>query len=208
MTNSKHKRRLSLAKGWRIFQNRLTQQGPHVTFLWMADHFARIVTGAPIRRVSQITPQLHVGGQYRRRGWSVLSGRGITAVINMRDEFDDHRAGIAPPRYLYLPTIDDEAPTLEQLWAGANFIKEELAQGGGVYIHCGAGVGRAATLVAAYLVSTGLTPTQAWASVRAVRPFIRPTGVQMSQIERFAAQQIRDGSSQEESRVEGRLLDG
>ncbi|HDD23994.1 MAG TPA: hypothetical protein ENF52_00965, partial [Chloroflexi bacterium] len=57
---------------------------------------------------------------------------------------------------------------------------------GGVYVHCGAGVGRAATMAAAYLVSTGLTPDQAWARLRAVRPFIRPQPVQSAQIQRFA----------------------
>ncbi len=173
-------------KGMYILWDRLTQQGLRVTAMWAADHIARIVTGANIRSVSQITPQLHVGGQYRRRGWPRMAARGITAVVNLRIEFDNAAAGIAPPRYLYLPTVDDEPPTLEQLHEGCTFIAEEIAQGGGVYIHCGAGIGRAPTTAAAYLVSTGLTPDQAWARIRAVRPFIRPKPVQVAQIEQFA----------------------
>jgi hypothetical protein len=161
-----------------------------VTALWAADHMVRIVTGAPIRSVSQITPRLHVGGQYRRRGWPRLAARGVTAVVNMRIEFDDNDTGIAPPRYLHLPTPDDEPPTLEQLRTGVAFIGEEIAQGGGVYVHCGAGVGRAATMAAAYLVTAGLTPDQAWARIREVRPFIRPKPVQVAQIERFAGQPV------------------
>ncbi|HUX76343.1 MAG TPA: hypothetical protein VMY40_06860 [Anaerolineae bacterium] len=86
-----------LTKGIHILWSRLTQQGLRVTALWAADHAVRIVTGAPIRRVSQITPHLHVGGQYRRRGWPRLAARGITAVVNVRVEFDDNDAGIAPP---------------------------------------------------------------------------------------------------------------
>jgi protein tyrosine phosphatase (PTP) superfamily phosphohydrolase (DUF442 family) len=175
-----------LTKGMHILWSRLTRQGLRVTALWAADHAVRIVTGAPIRRVSQITPQLHVGGQYRRRGWPRLAARGITAVINVRVEFDDNDAGIAPPRYLYLPTVDDEPPTQEQLRAGVAFIAEEIAQGGGVYVHCKAGVGRAAVVAAAYLVSTGLTPDQAWARIREMRPFIHPKPVQVAQVERFA----------------------
>jgi protein tyrosine phosphatase (PTP) superfamily phosphohydrolase (DUF442 family) len=175
-----------ITKGIRILWSRITEHGLRVTALWAADHAVRIVTGAPIRRVSQITPQLHVGGQYRRRGWPRLAARGITAVVNTRVEFDDNDAGFAPPRYLYLPTVDDEPPTLEQLHKGAAFIAEEIARGGGVYIHCGAGVGRAAAMAAAYLVSTGLTPEQTWAQIRAVRPFIRPKPVQTAQVERFA----------------------
>lgn len=173
-------------KGLGILWYRFTRQGLRVTALWATDHLVRIVTGAPIRRVSQITPQLHVGGQYRRRGWPRLAARGITAVVNMRVEFDDVRAGIAPPRYLHLPTTDDEPPTPERLREGVAFIAEEIARGGAVYIHCGAGVGRAATMAAAYLVSTGLTPDEAWARIRVVRPFIRPRPGQIAQVERFA----------------------
>ena len=175
--------------GTRILWNRLTRQGLWVTMLWAADHAVRIVTGAPIRRVSQVTPQLHVGGQYRRRGWPRLASRGVTAVVNVRAEFDDDAAGIAPPRYLHLPTDDDGPPTLEQLRTGVTFIAEEVARGGGVYVHCGAGVGRAAVMAAVYLVSTGLAPEQAWARIRQVRPFVRPNPLQVAQVERFAAQE-------------------
>jgi predicted protein tyrosine phosphatase len=175
-----------LARGIRILWSRLIQQGLRVTALWAADHAVRIVTGAPKRSASQITPYLHVGGQYRRRGWPRLSARGVTAVVNLRAEFDDNEAGIAPSRYLYLPTPDDAPPTLEQLQAAVAFMAEEIARDGGVYVHCGAGVGRAAVTAAAYLVSTGLAPEEAWACIRQARPFVRPNPVQVAQVERFA----------------------
>ncbi|MEA3341025.1 MAG: dual specificity protein phosphatase, partial [Chloroflexota bacterium] len=135
-------------KGLGILWSRLTQQGLRVTALWAADHLVRIVTGAPMRSVSQITPNLHVGGQYRRRGWPRLAARGVTAVVNLREEFDDATAGIAPPRYLHLPAVDDTPPTLEQLREGVAFIEQEIARGGEVYVHCWAGVGRAPTMTA------------------------------------------------------------
>ncbi|MDY6877703.1 MAG: dual specificity protein phosphatase family protein [Chloroflexota bacterium] len=178
-----------IAKGVRILWRRLTQQGLRPTVLWAADHAVRVFSGAPIRSLSQITPQLHVGGQYRRHGWPRLVSRGVVAVVNLRVELDDNDYGIAPPRYLYLPTADDNAPTLEQLHVGVAFIVEEIARGSGVYVHCGSGIGRAAAMVAAYLVSTGMTPAQAWACIREVRPFINPTPVQVAQVERFAARQ-------------------
>jgi predicted protein tyrosine phosphatase len=177
-----------IAKGLGILRYRLLTQGLRVTLLWALDHAVRAVRGANIRRLCQITPELFVGGQYRRRGWPVMAGWGITAVVNMRVEFDDQAAGIAPPRYLHLPVEDDAAPTVEQLEAGVRFIADAVAEGGKVYVHCGAGVGRAATMAAAYLVSTGLTPAQAWERLRAVRPFIKPTPVQLAQLERFAEQ--------------------
>jgi protein-tyrosine phosphatase len=176
-----------LVKGICILWGRLTEQGLWVTALWAADHGVRIVTGAPIQSVSQITPHLHVGGQYRRRGWPRLAARGITAVVDMRVEFDDEQAGIAPPHphYLYLPTVDDQAPALEQLQTGVDFIAAEVERGGGVYVHCGAGIGRAPLMAACYLVSTGLAPEEAWAHIREVRPFVRPKAGQVGQVERF-----------------------
>jgi len=188
---------MKVFKGLGILWRRLTEQGLVVTAWWAADHAARILSGAPLRCVSQITPQLHVGGQYRRRGWSRMAARGITAVVNMRVEFDDQEAGIAPSRYLHLRVVDDQAPTLEQLDEGCAFIREELARGGVVYVHCGSGIGRAATMAAAYFISTGETEQSAWALIRKARPFIRPTPPQLEQIARFAA----EGQEQEKQQV-------
>jgi predicted protein tyrosine phosphatase len=179
---------MKLLRGLDILWRRLSEQGLRVTAWWAADHAVRIISGAPLRRVSESTPQLHVGGQYRRRGWPRMEARGITSVVNMRTEFDDLAAGIAPPRYLHLRVEDDQAPTLQQLHEGSSFIAEELAHNGVVYIHCGSGIGRAATMAAAYLISTGATEREAWAQIRSARPFIRPTPPQVEQIHRFAAQ--------------------
>jgi protein tyrosine phosphatase (PTP) superfamily phosphohydrolase (DUF442 family) len=175
-------------KGVSILWSRLVEQGFWDTVLWTADHAVRLTTGAPIRAVSQITNQLHVGGQYLRRGWPRLAARGITAVVNMRVEFDDREAGIAPARYLYLPTVDDHPPTLEHLRQGAAFMAEEIARGGGVFVHCGSGVGRAPAMAAAYLISTGKTADEAWEVIQKARPFVRPRPEQVAQVARFAAE--------------------
>lgn len=177
---------MNLRKGLGILWQRLSKQGPRTTAWWAADHTVRVVRGAPIRRVSEIVPGLHLGGQHRHYGLPQLRARGITAVVNLRIEWDDLALGLAPDRYLYLPTVDDAAPSLEHLRQGAEFIAEELERGGGVYVHCGSGIGRAATLVAAYLVSTGQSPEEAWAEIRRVRPFVRPSAVQLEQLEAFA----------------------
>jgi len=190
---------MRLLRGLEILRKRFTEQGFRVTAWWAADHAVRIITGAPLRRVSQITPQLHVGGQYRRRGWSRMAARGITAVVNMRVEFDDRKAGIAPSRYLHLQVVDDEAPTLEQLRSGCAFIAQEVARGGVVYVHCGSGIGRAATMAAAFLLCEGRTEEESWALIRTSRAFIRPTPPQLEQIRRFstrASQEAQNGQDQ------------
>lgn len=177
----------SFTKRFRHFWQQLFKQGLWLTLVEAAEQITRLTTGAPTLRFSRVTPEIHVGGQYLRRGWERLHGRGITAVISMRGEIDDSALGLLPPRYLYLPTVDNHAPPLAFLFQGTVFIHEEIRRGGRVYIHCWEGVGRAPTMAAAYLVSAGLTPAQAWQRVRDVRPFIRPTLAQIDQIERFAA---------------------
>jgi hypothetical protein len=42
-------------------------------------------------------------------------------------------------------------------------------------------------MAAAYLVSTGQTPGQAWSLIRENRPFINPTPPQLAVLEQFAA---------------------
>jgi protein-tyrosine phosphatase len=111
----------------------------------------------------------------------------VSAVVNMRVEYDDRAAGIASPRYLHLPTVDETAPSLEHLEQGVAFMAEVIADGGVVYVHCASGIGRAATLVAAYLVRQGDSPEGAWARIQAARPFVRPEAVQIEQLARFAA---------------------
>src|SRR5690606_26126006 len=87
----------------------------------------------------------------------------------------------------HLPTVDNEAPSLIHLEQGVDFIREYVQKGEGVYIHCWEGLGRGPTMAAAYLVSTGLTPDEAWGKIRETRPFIRPTEVQQKQLEAFVA---------------------
>jgi len=164
----------------------LVLQGPTVVISGLWDFAVRALTGAPMIRYSQITPQIIVAGQYQKRGWKILQTRGVTASINMRSEFDDEAAGIAPIRHLRLEVEDNTPPTLDQLHRGVAFITHEVKIGGTVYIHCAAGIGRAPTMAAAYLVSTGLSPKQAWRQIKRVRPFIRPTPGQEEQINELA----------------------
>jgi hypothetical protein len=167
--------------------NQLRKQGLWNTVLETVDQATRRITGAPTERFTRITPQVFVGGQYSRRGWAKLARRGATAAVSMRAEYDDRGEGFLPPRYLHLPTVDNHAPTLDQLLQGIHFIHDELGRGGQVYIHCWEGVGRGPTMLAAYLVSTGLKPSEAWAKIRAIRPFIRPTIEQIRRIDLLAA---------------------
>ena len=160
--------------------------GPRAAFLGALEIISRWIRGAPISWLSDIDPAITISGQYQKHGWPVLVSRGITSVINMRTEWDDQAAGIAPPRYMHLKVIDNTPPTLEMLQAGVDFISQEVANGGKVYVHCAAGVGRAPTMGAAYLISQGMTPDEALNHIRSIRPFIRPTPEQVAQLHAYA----------------------
>lgn len=176
---------MGVGKFFRLLRLRLLTQGVKATLLWMANVFNRKVIDRPIRSQCQVTEQLFVGPQFKQRGWRQLQSWGITGVVNLRREFDDLSLGVEIPHYLYLPTTDDDPPAMADLDKGVAFITHQIADGGKVYIHCGAGVGRAPTMAAAYLVSQGETPTQAFARIQAVRSFIRPTRVQREQLQQY-----------------------
>ena len=91
----------------------------------------------------------------------------IAVVINL---FEHPSPEIVAPlgiREVHLPVPDMTAPTQATLEAGVAAIASAIDAGQRVAVHCGAGLGRTGTLVAAYLVSTGLTAEQAIQEVRA-----------------------------------------
>ncbi len=162
-------------------------QGVRKGVLAAYDKIARCVTGGPLTRFCRVTKDLWIGGQPRGAGMRTLRSQGITAVVNMRSEYDyPELAKLHELKYLRLPTDDDGAPALDDLARGVEFITDEIESGGRVYVHCWEGVGRSATMAAAYLVNKGSTPGNAWKEIRRARPFIRPTAAQMKRLDEYA----------------------
>lgn len=176
-----------LRKDFSILSFRLRTQGLLTTLVWAYGRGLPGLTGVPLLRFSAVTPQLYVGPQYRAAGKRLLERQGFTACLNLRIERDDAAEGLALKQYLRLPVVDDQAPTIDQLDQGVAFIRAAISSGGKVYIHCGAGVGRAPTMAAAYLVAQGCTLDEALAMIRRVRPFITITPPQMEQLRVYAA---------------------
>lgn len=149
------------------------------------DHSYRKFIGVPTHRYSEITPQLFLGGQYSRRGFSILKKRGITGIVSMRMKAKKDLPDIGTMHFLHLPTKDWHAPSIKHLKQGSKFIRKELENGGKVYVHCASGEGRGPTMVAAYLISTGLTVDDALKQIAAVRKFIRPNKEQVGRLKEF-----------------------
>jgi protein-tyrosine phosphatase len=179
----------AIRQGTDIIVGRLREQGLRPMGLWIRDHGLRRIQGMSPVDTSQVAPGLFVGGQHYRHGLPQMAALNISATLSLREEADDTVRGVALARHLWLPAVDDTPPTLDQLSRAVEFTRQSLSEGRGVYIHCTAGVGRAPTTAAAYLVSTGLTPAEAWALIRRTRPFIRPRSVQVDQVDRFYEEQ-------------------
>lgn len=193
----------TIRKGARIIVRRLRAQGFRTTALWAYARGVPYITGVPILRYSRVTPALYVGPQHRANGKRALAQAGIAYILNMRSEFDDDAHGLTltpdtPPgsspadvraSYCHLPTPDDEAPSMAHLAQGIAFIESALDSGGKVYIHCSAGVGRAPTMAAAYLIRRGYSIDAALDLIRSARPFITVTPPQMQRLRELEALQ-------------------
>jgi len=157
----------------------------HMEFTRVLDHSWRRYRGLPLMSNSQITPQLFVGGQYTHSGFRRLQERGITAIVSMRSQLPVDPSKYPNMRFLHLPTVDQQPPTLEQFRVGSQFIQKQIDDGGKVYVHCLHGEGRGPSMATAYLVSTGLTLEDALAQVKRARSFVQPTKVQMERLREF-----------------------
>jgi len=174
-----------LSKNFRILIERLINQGVRVTALWLFSRGFSWITGIPILRHSLVTSQLYVGPQFNRYGLQHLKKANVQAVVNLRKEYDDAEHGLLLDEYCYLPTKDDDAPTIEQLKQGVGFIRQQQSAGKKVYVHCGGGIGRAPTMAAAYLISEGYSLEDAIIMIKKVRPFINITPSQMEKLKEW-----------------------
>lgn len=102
---------------------------------------------------------------------SALDEAGIKSILSLTEEPLDlpllREFGFA---YMHLPVEDFTAPTQQQVESAVKFIDAGLGRDEGVLVHCRAGIGRTGTILACYLVSRGLEPAAAIATVRRSRP--------------------------------------
>ena len=164
-----------------------TVVGAGLVLDYIYDNIFRVVTGLPRLSRSQITAHLFLGSQYNLIGLKKLKALGVTAIVNMRTHsvYDDSaHEGI---KYMHLPTVDNTPPTMDMLVKGADFIDNEITNGGIVYVHCRQGLGRGPTMAMAYLLKKGMTYPAAYGMIKKVRKFINPRPGQVKRLKELEA---------------------
>lgn len=150
------------------------------------DKIYRWTRGISNPRYAVITENIMIGGQPTEKGLKKLINKNYSLIINLRKEFDyENLVNIEKIRYVYLPTGDDNSISYEYLEKGILEIKSEVENGGKVFIHCLEGLGRSATLLAAYFIMEGCTCKTAIDRIKVKRPFINPSERQIEMLKQF-----------------------
>ncbi len=127
------------------------------------------------RPFDEVDPHVVLGALPSKAMLRKLRRLGVTGVINCCDEYCGDAAALSELglEQLHLPTLDYHSPGAEHVRQALAFIDRHARTGGRVYIHCKAGRGRSATLALCYLIARrGLTPEQAYAELKRIRPHI------------------------------------
>jgi len=121
---------------------------------------------------------------------------GVTHIIDMQIEFDD--TPLAEPygvKVLWNPTDDDFSSKPPELFQrGVDFaldaLQDERAR---LFVHCAAGVHRAAMMTLAILCAEGWEMRDAMQTILARRPVVDFADVYVESVQRFLDEQVKAG---------------
>lgn len=136
------------------------------------------------RPFDEIEPGVFLG---RRLTGSEATLKEFGAVLDLTSEFAEPVHLRQATNYLCVPVLDHTPPTPAQLRTAVDFLTAHRA-GGPVLVHCAAGHGRSALVVAAFLLEQGrvTTAAEAVAQLQRLRPNVKLNAAQRASLEEFA----------------------
>ncbi len=134
---------------------------------------------------NQITKYIYIGSNAccKVHFSGKLLRKGIKADLSLEDERIEQPWGVK--YFLWLPAKNHFPPAIEQMHAGAVFLQEMLSHRIKTYVHCQRGHGRAPTLVAAYLITQGMSAEKAVKFISRKRPAVHLDRIQKEALEKF-----------------------
>lgn len=135
--------------------------------------FVRSITLLPIYSNEIVPSQLYLGPKSSANP-RALSHQGITHVLSLLDRGMDPPDGVVH-KLIKLADHQDE-DLLPVMLVALPFVRDALAQGGRVLVHCDRGQSRSASVVAAYFMHSrgDVSVDEALATVAKQRPCVRP----------------------------------
>jgi protein-tyrosine phosphatase len=118
------------------------------------------------------------GGKWLADEMNGLAAYGVSVLVSLLSDAETAELGLSGEAeaaqasgltFYRLPTEDRHAPDLEAGRALAGTLRELIADGAHVAVHCRFGIGRSSTLAAMVLVLDGTPPEQAWSLIAAAR---------------------------------------
>lgn len=122
-----------------------------------------------------------------------LQTAGVGAIVSVMDDHTNldlyEQVGI-PHRWL--PTQGGTPPGLEQIQELQDFVDEQNGLGHGVAVHCSNGRRRTGTMLAAYLIQSGLDFDQAMQKLLAAKPDVDLRDAQVKFLQLLATKSVPD----------------
>lgn len=120
---------------------------------------------------------------------SDLRAAGVEAIVSVMDDPANldlyQEIGL---NYLWLPIHGGSSPSHEQIEKVQHFVEAQNRLGHGVAVHCTNGRRRTGTLLAAYLIQTGLTFDQAMQRLLTANPEVELRETQIAALKSLAAE--------------------
>uniref|UniRef100_A0A7C3PF17 Protein phosphatase n=1 Tax=Oscillatoriales cyanobacterium SpSt-418 TaxID=2282169 RepID=A0A7C3PF17_9CYAN len=122
-----------------------------------------------------------------------LKTAGVGAIVSVMDDPTnlDLYEQVGLP-HCWLPTKGGTPPSLEQIQELQDFVDEQNGLGHGVAIHCTNGRRRTGTMLAAYLIQSGLTFDQAMQRLLIAKPDVDLRDAQVNFLQSLVTNSVPD----------------